>query len=163
MSLYTLYVAANATPGDPVALEKARVIREGFFLGAYAFTGIWLMLRGAWIAGVAVLAAFLALAVLVARFDLNPLGAAGAQILLAVWVGLEAQSLVRWTWSRNGYAFRDVVTAKSTEEAEAKLFTRWLANTRVSTPDMSLAPAAAVPVIDTRLETLAPAMARPTA
>jgi Protein of unknown function (DUF2628) len=155
MSLYTLYVPKNVAYGDPVALEKARVIREGFHLWAYALTGFWLIGRSAWIAGVAVLAAFLAIAVLVARFDLHPAAAAGAQVLLALWVGLEAQSLVRWTWTRNGYAFRDVVTAKSIEEAEAKLFTRWLSKDRVATPEMAVSHAAAVPVIDTRLDTLA--------
>jgi hypothetical protein len=48
-----------------------------------------------------------------------------AEVLLLVLIGLEANSLKRWTWRRKKPAV-DVVTASDRDEAEAKAFARWL-------------------------------------
>jgi hypothetical protein len=49
-----------------------------------------------------------------------------AAFLFAILVGLEANSLRRWTLARSGRPAVDVVAASDLEEAETRAFARWL-------------------------------------
>ena len=57
--------------------------------------------------------------------DVHPMAAFLAQVLLQGLIGLEANSLRRWTLARRGRPTIDVVTAADRDEAEAKVFARW--------------------------------------
>jgi hypothetical protein len=81
--------------------------------------------------------------------DVHPLAAALAQALLQALIGLEANSLRRWTLARRGRPMVDVVTAADRDEAEAKAFARWLEQRPA--PPRNPAPAA-VPAIARRPE-----------
>jgi hypothetical protein len=122
---YTLHVPANAEPGDPEALDKAELVKDGFAWGAFLFTFLWFFWNRLLLAGLGVLAALLALAFVLQGLRVSTGATFLAEVLLSFLIGLEANSLKRWTWRRKKPAV-DVVTASNREEAEAKAFSRWL-------------------------------------
>ena len=124
---YTLHVPANAEPGDPEALEKAELVKDGFSLGAFLFTFLWFFWNRLWLAGLGVMIAVVGLPVALQAVRVNTGATVLAELLLSLLIGLEANSLKRWTWRRKKPAV-DVVTASDREEAEAKTFSRWLEN-----------------------------------
>jgi Protein of unknown function (DUF2628) len=124
---YTLHVPASAEPGDAEALEKAELVRDGFSWGAFLFTFLWFFWHRLWLAGIAVLIAVVGLPLALRALGFGGFSAFAAEVLLSILIGLEANSLKRWTWSRRKPAV-DVVTASDRDEAEAKAFARWLDN-----------------------------------
>jgi Protein of unknown function (DUF2628) len=130
MKTYTLHLPADALPGDADAIERAVLVRDGFSWGAFFFSFLWFFVRRLWLAGLLVLAAA---GLLMGILQVLRVGAAAifwAELLLALLVGLEANSLRRWTLSRRGRPAVDVVSAADLEEAETKAFARWADNGR---------------------------------
>jgi hypothetical protein len=129
MASFTLHVPRDARPGDPRALDRAEIVKDGFSWAAFAFTALWFFFHRLWIAGLLVLFALVALNGLMSVLDVHGLAAFLAQVLLSWLIGLEANSLRRWTLARRGMPVTDVVTASDRDEAEAKSFARWLTRT----------------------------------
>ena len=127
MATYTLHVPEGSVPGEARALDRAELVRDGFSVGAFLFTFLWCAAHRLWLASLGVLAAFTALTVLLTALRVSPGAILLAELLLALLVGLEASSLKRWTYGRQGRPAVDAVEADSAEEAELKLFRRWLA------------------------------------
>jgi hypothetical protein len=127
MVTYTLHVPEGAQPGDPDGLEKAELIKDGFSWGAFIFTFLWFFANRLWIAGLGVLAVLIAFAALLNGLDVRPLAGTVAQLLLGILIGLEANSLKRWTRARRGRPAVAVVAADTFEAAEEKAIARWLA------------------------------------
>jgi hypothetical protein len=95
------------------------MVREGFSWGAFMFGPLWLLARGAWIAGGLTSCLWIATAILV------PHQAAGAVALVAHWaLGLFGQDLQRWSLARAGYRLVHIVAAPDTDAALAKLLER---------------------------------------
>src|SRR5918994_338488 len=97
---------------------------DGFSWGAFLFSALWFFGHRLWVAGLAVLVAVIAFNALLAALDLRPWAGGLAEILFAVLIGLEANSLRRWTLERRGRPILDVVTARSRDEAELKALAR---------------------------------------
>lgn len=123
---YTLHVAPYAAPGDADALDRADLVRDGFAWWAFIAPPLWFLAHRHWLLGLAVglvLAGFWA--------GLWALGLpAGVRTILntLLWllVALEASSLRRWDYARQGRPAVDVVFAANEAEAETKSFARWL-------------------------------------
>src|SRR5215211_1319108 len=111
MKTFTLHLPADAQPGDPDALEQAQLVKDGFSWGAFFFTFLWFFYHRLWLAGVSVLVALVAAGLLFAALDVGRLSALWSQILIQFLIGLEANSLRRWTLARRGQPARDVLTA----------------------------------------------------
>jgi hypothetical protein len=126
MVTYTLHVPEDARPGDPEGLDRAELIKDGFSWGAFIFTFIWFFVNRLWLAGVAVLVLLVGFAFLIEALDVHPLAGGIAQLLLGILIGLEANSVKRWTYGRRGRPAVAVVGASDKEEAEQKAFTQWL-------------------------------------
>ena len=126
MSTFTLHLPRDARPGDTTALEEAELVKDAFSWGAFFFTFFWFFVHRLWLAGLAVLAIMFAFGAAMNLLDVHPLAATLAQALLQALIGLEANSLRRWTLARRGRPMVDVVTAPNRDEAEAKAFSRWL-------------------------------------
>jgi hypothetical protein len=126
MRTYTLHLPAGATPGDPDGLDRADLVRDGFSWGAFFFTVLWFFAHRLWLAGLGVLVALVVLVVLCALLSVVPGAAFLAWLLASLLVGLEANSLRRWTYSRRGRPAVGVVTAVDEEEAALKAFATWL-------------------------------------
>ena len=126
MSTYTLHLPGDARPGDPTALDEAELVKDAFSWGAFFFTFLWFFAHRLWLAGLAVLAIMFAFGAVLNLLDVHPLAATLAQALLQALIGLEANSLRRWTLARRGRPTIDVVTGADRDAAEAKAFARWL-------------------------------------
>jgi hypothetical protein len=126
MKTFTLHLPPDAQPGDPTALERAQLVKDGFSWGAFFFTFLWFFYHRLWLAGVLVLFALLAAGFLFAALDIGRFSATLAQILIQVLIGLEANSLRRWTLARHGQPALDVLTARDRDRAALKAFGRWL-------------------------------------
>ncbi|WP_232631128.1 DUF2628 domain-containing protein [Methylobacterium sp. Leaf118] len=123
---YTLHVPEGAVRGDPLALERAQLVRDGFSWSAFAFTVLWFVRHRLWLAALLVLAGLVILALIGRSLGLPPAAGVLVSLLASLLVGLEASSLRRWTYGRRGSPARDAVIAATHEEAEMKAATRWL-------------------------------------
>ncbi|MEZ0168849.1 DUF2628 domain-containing protein [Microvirga sp. TS319] len=140
MTTYTLYLPGDARPGDPAALEEAELVKDAFSWGAFFFTFLWFFFHRLWLAGLAVLVLILAFGGLLELLNVHPAAGTVATLLLQVLIGLEANSLKRWTLSRRGFRLADVVTAADRDEADAKACARWLAQRPAPIPTRNAAP-----------------------
>ena len=125
-STFTLHAAPLAVPGDPRALERAELVRDGFSWGACLAPMLYFFWHRSWLAGL-----FAALAVAALAGGLWAIGARPgiiilAEVLLHLLFGLEGSSLRRLALERRGRPVSDVVVAADSAEAEAKTFARWL-------------------------------------
>jgi hypothetical protein len=127
MKTYTLHLPADAQAGDPEALERADLVKDGFSWGAFFFTFLWFWFHRLWLAGLAILVVMMAFDGILAALDVKPFAGTVAHLLLMVLIGLEANTLRRWTYRRGGRAEVDAVTGFDRDDAEAKAFARWLA------------------------------------
>jgi Protein of unknown function (DUF2628) len=141
MVTYTLHVPEGTRPGDPDGLEKAELIKDGFSWGAFIFTFLWFFANRLWIAGLGVLVIVIAFAALLNAVDVRPLAGTAAQLLLLILIGLEANSLKRWTRARRGRPTVAVVAADDYEAAEEKAISQWLAASATVRPAAFVAPA----------------------
>ena len=124
---YTLHAARGAAPGDPAALERADLVRDGFSWGAFLAPALWLLWHRHWLLAPVALAVVVGTAFGLAALGLRPGAIIWVEILLHAFFGLEASSLRRWALARAGRPTVDVVAANDRAEAEAKSFARWLA------------------------------------
>ena len=147
MTTYTLHVPRDARPGDPAPLDKAELVKDAFSWGAFFFTFLWFFAHRLWLAGLAVLLALIAFNVGLRLLDVHPAANFAAELLFAVMIGLEANSLRRWTLARRGRPAVDVVSASDRDEAEAKAFARWLERVAAPAPSRNPVPA---PALSTR-------------
>jgi Protein of unknown function (DUF2628) len=145
MKTYTLHVPADAAPGEAGALERAVLVRDGFSWGAFFFSFLWFFAYRLWLAGLIVLVAAAGLAALLQLLRTGTAATVWAELLLAFLVGLEANSLRRWTLARRGRPAVDVVAAGDREEAEMKAFARWLGDAPAGGAAPSWRAAPAVP------------------
>jgi hypothetical protein len=145
MKTFTLHLPPDAQPGDPEALERAQLVKDGFSWGAFFFTFLWFFYHRLWLAGVLVLVALLAAGFVLAALDIGRPSATLAQILIQVLVGLEANSLRRWTLARRGRPALDVLIAEDRDGAALKAFGRWLGAPAAPRTTGRAAPVAAAP------------------
>lgn len=141
MTTFTLHLPRDARPGDPSALDESELVKDAFSWGAFFFTFLWFFFHRLWLAGFAVLLLVLAFGGLLVVLDVHPLAGTIAQLLLQSLIGLEANSLRRWTLARRGRPAVDAVTAADQDEAETKAFARWL-DARPAPLPRNLAPSA---------------------
>ena len=131
--IYTVHVPRDAY--DPVAAaDRARFVKDGFAWGAFFFGPLWLL----WQRSILGFLTYLLLAA--ALFGLHRvtgIGLAGLPLflfLLALFLGFEGPTLVRWSIDRRRYRCVDVVSAVSREEAEHQFLRRWIVQSAVARP-----------------------------
>jgi hypothetical protein len=127
MVSYSVHLPAEAVPGDPAAIDRLVVVRDGFAVFAFAFHLFWMLWHRLWLVSLVLFVVLLAGALAMDVLGLPPAAAFLIQLLVSLLIGLEASSLRRWTLRRKGLPMRDVVVADSVDEAEDKAIARWLA------------------------------------
>jgi Protein of unknown function (DUF2628) len=140
MKTFTLHLPRDSQPNDPAALEQAEVVADGFAWGAFFFTFLWFLVQRLWLVGFAVLIVLIAFNLGLSALDVHPVSGFFAQVLLSILIGLEANSLKRWTYARRGRPAVDLVRASDRDEAEAKAFARWLAGSPQARQPISRGP-----------------------
>jgi hypothetical protein len=123
---YTIHLPKGALRGDGRALDGAAIVPDGFSWPAFAFSVLWFLYHRLWLAAVLVIALLAGLAIGGRVLGMSPIAAVAISLLASLLIGLEASSLRRWTYARNGLPACDAVVAASRDEAEAKAVTRWL-------------------------------------
>jgi hypothetical protein len=145
MTTFTLHLPRDARPGDPAALDEAELVKDTFSWGAFFFTFLWFFVHRLWLAGIGILLLVLAFGAALELLDVHPAAATVAALLLQALIGLEANSLRRWTLARRGFPLADVVTAADRDEAEAKAFARWLSQKAAPTRNPAPVPVSSTP------------------
>jgi fatty acid desaturase len=114
MRIYTTHLRPGRAP---------RLLREGFSLGAFVFGPLWLLAKGAWIAGVIALVVLVALLVLAGAMS----GSTIPPILLlgyAALLGWNGRDLCRWSLARRGFEQSHVLAGQDADAAYARLLER---------------------------------------
>lgn len=124
---WTLHPPKDAIPGDPEALDRAVVVRDGFAPGALLSPTLWLFFHRHWVLGIAVTLAGGALVGGLVAAGAHPGAIVATDVLFHLLVAAEGSSLRRFGYARRGRPVADVVVAANAAEAELKLFARWLA------------------------------------
>jgi len=140
---YTVHEGPNPPADRFERAERLEFVKEGFDWIATALTPLWLVMRRLWLLllGYLILVGGL-------RLGLDALGADPRvwQILtvaIHLLIGLEADSLQRWSLDRNGYVQVGSVVGRSIDECERRFLDAWLPEQRSGpAPASALGPAA---------------------
>jgi hypothetical protein len=132
---YSLHVAPHALPGDPKALDRASLVRDGFSWGAFFVPALWFFWHRHWVAGMVALIVTFGLGTGLPAMGVSLGATMAAETLLHLLLGFEGPSLRRWLYARRGRPAVDLIQAGSSDEAEVKSFTRWLSDGRGASPD----------------------------
>lgn len=121
MAIYTVHIPPDAGDAD-----RIEFIRDGFSLPAMLFGPFWLVARRLWLG----LAGWLVVAGVIAALGLaTGKDTAALEILFALWFGLEAIGIRRFTLERRGYTLAGVVEGVDRDAAERRFFSHWLKTT----------------------------------
>jgi hypothetical protein len=129
MPIFTVH-APTANGSDLGATDKFVFVRDGFHFWAMIFGPLWLVWNRLWLATIGWIIAVIALDVVLAQLGVGRMGIFGANVLVAILMGLEAASLQRWTLSRSRWRQLDTVVGDDEETAERRFFDRWTAKQR---------------------------------
>ncbi len=110
MNTWTVHLRDDAAPV---------LVREGFSLGAAVFGPLWFALHWAWVPACLALVVWVAVDTLVSGGTRLVLGAG-----LVLLQGLSGHDLRRWSLARRRFTLAEVVGARSTETAWARLLDR---------------------------------------
>ena len=131
---YTLHLPEHAIPGDPDALERSEIVRDGFSWWAFIAPMLWLFWHRHWILGIVAALIVGLVGVALSTIGLRTGAILGVEILLHLLFGFEAASLRRFVYERRGRPVGDIVTAADEADAEAKSFARWLVPREANSP-----------------------------
>jgi hypothetical protein len=143
MAFYTVMTPPSTEGGDRAAIERARVIPDGFSLGAFLFHGLWLLGQRLWLATLLFALVWVALFYLQTRIGFHPTALGLIYWTIAFFLGIEGRNLVVRKLGRKGWQLADVVEARTLAEAERRYFERALAGGPVRQPPAATAPAPA--------------------
>jgi hypothetical protein len=152
MPIYTVH-EPSVVSGAP---DPGRVafVRDGFHFWAFLLGPIWMIWRGLWLVTLLYFIVALALGVM-----LNALRVPGGAVLaicffIALLVGFEASTLLRWTLRRRGWKETAAVVGDDLESAERRFFSIWIERDRTETKPLpatglALSPAMRMPKMKT--------------
>lgn len=126
MNIYTVH-----EPPDPPAdrLDRADshvFVKDGFTWAAALLTPFWLLANRMWIVLAAYVAGVAALQLGVAWIGAGQQFKSLLMIAVHVLIGLEADTLKRWTLDRRGWRLIGSVVGRNWAECERRFFSAWL-------------------------------------
>lgn len=133
--------AAHAPKGPPTlqGADRVTLVRQGFSWPAFLFGPWWLIAKGLWRA--LIVWALVAVVLIVGGAVLRaaPGSIFAAQLLIQLYLGLEAATLRSAALGRSGRPLADMVAAPDEDVALRAVFARWLTGEREA-PSPSPAP-----------------------
>ncbi|MGL4728229.1 MAG: DUF2628 domain-containing protein, partial [Bosea sp. (in: a-proteobacteria)] len=94
MAFYAAYLPPQkAGVSEADALSEAVVLRDGFSLMAFLFTGLWLLAKRLWLPLIAFAVIYGLIVLAQMRYGFHPAAAAVAQLVIGGWLGLEGANL----------------------------------------------------------------------
>jgi hypothetical protein len=144
MPIYTVHEPPRRDDELLAHTARFKFVRDGFHFWAFLLAPLWMLRHRLWLE-------FIVYALLVGgiTFGLRRLGIAETAglwvaLLLAILIGIEASSLLRWKLSRRGYDNLGVVVADDRDIAERRFFDGWISDTgRLATSPPAAPPPAA--------------------
>ena len=127
MPVYTVHEPPRRNADDD-ALGHAmrfRLVRDGFHFWAFLLAPLWMLLHRLWIELIAYLLVVGGAAFLMRRLGIEESAGFWVALFLAVLIGMEASSLLRWKLTRRGFEQVGIVVGDSLEEAERRFFDGW--------------------------------------
>src|SRR3954447_3080894 len=140
MPVYTVHEPPRRDDELLAHTARVRFVRDGFHFWAFLLAPLWMLLHRLWLELIAY-----ALIVSGAVFALWRLGveeSAGfwVALFLAILVGMEASSLLRWKLSRRGFEQVGIVVGDNLGDAERRFFDRWSGEPREASPSAPAPP-----------------------
>ena len=121
----TIYTVLAPTGDGRNAAAQTILLPDCFSRVAFVFGPLWLLWHRVW-RGLIGYATIVVLTLWASRWlDLHSAPLLAAPTLLALYLGLEGQSLRRQALERRGFRLVDIVSARNREEAERAFFSRW--------------------------------------
>jgi hypothetical protein len=102
--------------------ERVVLLREGFLFWAFAFSGLWLIVKRMWWVLAGYLAAVIALAAVAAELQLTEAATIALQFWLQVMVGYYANEVQGWVLTRRGYRLAGIIAAESEMYAHRRYY-----------------------------------------
>jgi hypothetical protein len=127
MPVYTVHEPPQRESDDD-ALGHAmrfRFVRDGFHFWAFLLAPLWMLLHRLWIELIAYLLIVGGAAFVMRRLGIEETAGFWVALFLAVLIGMEASSLLRWKLARRGFAQVGIVVGDDLEEAERRFFASW--------------------------------------
>jgi len=126
MRTYTIHERPDPAADRVDRAEGLVFVKDGFAWTAALFAPIWLLVHRLWwpLLGYVVVGGALQLLQLTLAFDKRWLGL--AVLALHLLIGLEADTLRRWSLERRGWRTVGTVSGKTAAECERRFFDAWL-------------------------------------
>jgi hypothetical protein len=124
MPVYTVHAPRSYGTDVRTTADKVVFVRDGFHIWAFLAGPFWLIWHRLWLALIGYIVVQLAV-----EFALRSIGASAdtrlfVMLVIAFFMGLEANSMRRWSLSRRKWRQLDVVTGSNKEDAERRFFGR---------------------------------------
>ena len=142
MQTFIVYEPPEAAADRLDRAESLVFVKEGFSWVASAFAPLWLLANRLWLVGLGYLAAVGLIWAGISAFGLSPRALSYALGALNLIVGLEADSLKRWTLERSGWQMAGAVNGRNAEECERRFFDDWLPRQPMIRPETLSGPGA---------------------
>jgi len=134
MPVYTVHEPPQRDEDTLVHSARFRFVRDGFHFWAMAIAPLWMLAHRLWVELIAYLLIVGGVAFVLRRLGLEESAGAWVALFLAVLVGMEASSLLRWKLSRRGFEQLGIVVGDNLEDAERRFFDAWTGDPRPSAP-----------------------------
>jgi hypothetical protein len=118
------FYTVHFSPFGPGPDRDARFVKDGFSWAAFVFGPLWAFYHRLWFAGLILLAALAALAIVGEFFALDPLADAALGLAISLLIGFEGPDLLRKKLQARGMLERGVASGRSLAEAERDWFRR---------------------------------------
>jgi len=126
MSIYTVHeppLRAGTPAPEP---ERYVFVRDGFSFWAFLFGPLWMLRHRMWLVFALFVVISIVLEGLVVAAGASDAVFAAVDLLISLWVGLEAATLRRFTLRRRGWTDVGVISGEDREAAECRFFEAWL-------------------------------------
>lgn len=102
---------------DDARHDALLLVRDGFSWMAFLFSVPWALFHRMWLVATALVMVQFGLGALMVWGGLNDVQQSVLSLTLAIAIGFAADELRRWTLTRRGYFFEDVVVADNEDHA----------------------------------------------
>lgn len=134
----TFYMALTPPESDDPAgnggLEQAVILKDGFSLPAFLFTGLWLLYKRLWWTFALFVLLGAAAAYGLPRLGLPEAAIGLVQLVTGLFLGHEGHALLERKLVKKGWRLAGVVEARDMDAAERRFFELALADTAVAGP-----------------------------
>jgi hypothetical protein len=144
MRIYTVHEPPRRDDELVAHTARFQFVRDGFHFWAFLLAPLWMLRHRMWLEFVAYLLLVGGITFALSRLGIEERAGVWVALLLALLVGIEASSLLRWKLARRGFENLGVVVGKDLEEAERRFFDGWVSNAgrlTTATPSQALATA----------------------